>query len=55
MVFCFKMEKKKWDFKQRFSLSSPKFASISVCKYLLSRSTFALQNQGNDYITLTMA
>lgn len=30
-------------------------ASISVRKHLLSRSTFALQNQGNDYITLTMA
>lgn len=30
-------------------------AFISVGKHLLSRSTFALHNQGNDYITLNRA
>lgn len=30
-------------------------AFISIGKHLLSRSTFALHNQGNDYITLNRA
>lgn len=56
--FCFKINKEtKQDFKQSFplSLSSLTLAFSGVGKHLLSRHTFALHNQGNDYITLNRA